>query len=123
MNQEPDYYRVLQVQPDAHEAVIRASYRTLMQVLRLHPDLGGDAERAALLNRAMAVLVARHLSWLRARLQHIEFEVVASHTLANLSRREADLLVAAIEPHPAQHPPLAHRAPDLVDGDLRHPRA
>jgi DNA-binding transcriptional LysR family regulator len=42
---------------------------------------------------AMAVLVARHLPWLRARLQHIEFEVVASHTLANLSRREADLLI------------------------------
>jgi len=42
---------------------------------------------------AMAVLVARHLPWLRARLQQIEFEVVASHTLGNLSRREADLLI------------------------------
>ena len=42
---------------------------------------------------AMAVLVARHLPWLRARLPHIEFEVIASHTLANLSRREADLLI------------------------------
>jgi DNA-binding transcriptional LysR family regulator len=42
---------------------------------------------------AMAVLVARHLPWLRARLRQIEFEVVASHTLANLSRREADLLI------------------------------
>lgn len=42
---------------------------------------------------AMAVLVARHLPWLRARLRHIEFEVIASHTLANLSRREADLLI------------------------------
>ena len=42
---------------------------------------------------AMAVLVARHLPWLRARLQQIEFEVVESHTLANLSRREADLLI------------------------------
>ena len=42
---------------------------------------------------AMAVLVARHLPWLRARLQRIEFEVVTSHTLANLSRREADLLI------------------------------
>ncbi len=42
---------------------------------------------------AMAVLVARHLPRLRARLQHIEFEVIASHTLANLSRREADLLI------------------------------
>ena len=42
---------------------------------------------------AMAALVARHLPWLRARLRQIEFEVVASHTLANLSRREADLLI------------------------------
>jgi DNA-binding transcriptional LysR family regulator len=30
---------------------------------------------------------------LRGRLQQIEFEVVESHTLANLSRREADLLI------------------------------
>jgi DNA-binding transcriptional LysR family regulator len=42
---------------------------------------------------AMAVLVARHLPWLRERLRQIEFEVIASHTLANLSRREADLLI------------------------------
>ncbi len=42
---------------------------------------------------AMAVLVARHLPLLRAKLRHIEFEVIASHTLANLSRREADLLI------------------------------
>src|SRR5205807_9980856 len=42
---------------------------------------------------AMAALVARHLPGLRARLSQIEFEVIASHTLANLSRREADLLI------------------------------
>lgn len=42
---------------------------------------------------AMACLIARHLPWLRARLNHIEFELNASHTLANLSRREADLLI------------------------------
>jgi DNA-binding transcriptional LysR family regulator len=42
---------------------------------------------------AMAALVARHLPGLRARLRQIEFEVIASHTLANLSRREADLLI------------------------------
>jgi DNA-binding transcriptional LysR family regulator len=42
---------------------------------------------------AMAALIARHLPGLRERLRHIEFEVSASHTLANLSRREADLLI------------------------------
>lgn len=51
-----NYYRILQVQPDAHETVIRTAYRTLMQKLRLHPDLGGDGATAALINQAYAVL-------------------------------------------------------------------
>ncbi len=42
---------------------------------------------------AMSAFVARHLSTLRRNLAQIEFELVASHTLANLSRREADLLI------------------------------
>ena len=42
---------------------------------------------------AMAALIARHLAELRSKLRQIEFEVIASHTLANLSRREADLLI------------------------------
>lgn len=51
-----NYYRILQVQPDAHDAVIRMAYRTLMQKLRLHPDLGGDGATATLINEAYAVL-------------------------------------------------------------------
>lgn len=42
---------------------------------------------------AMAGFLARHLPALRRHLEGIEFELVASHTLANLSRREADLLI------------------------------
>jgi DNA-binding transcriptional LysR family regulator len=42
---------------------------------------------------AMSALLARHLPELRKSLRHIEFELTASHTLANLSRREADLLI------------------------------
>lgn len=42
---------------------------------------------------AMSALLARHLPVLRRQLAEIEFELVASHTLANLSRREADLLI------------------------------
>lgn len=52
----PDYYRLLHVQPDAPREVIRSSYRTLMQRLRAHPDLGGDHHRATLLNEAWSVL-------------------------------------------------------------------
>jgi DNA-binding transcriptional LysR family regulator len=42
---------------------------------------------------AMSALLARHLPELRKSLKQIEFELTASHTLANLSRREADLLI------------------------------
>ena len=42
---------------------------------------------------AMAAFLARHLQRLRRNLNCVEFELAASHTLANLSRREADLLI------------------------------
>lgn len=42
---------------------------------------------------AMSAFVARHMPRLRRNLQCVEIELVASHTLANLSRREADLLI------------------------------
>jgi hypothetical protein len=56
MSSHRDYYRILHVQPDAPTAIVHASYRTLMQRLRNHPDLGGDHEHAVLLNEAHAVL-------------------------------------------------------------------
>lgn len=64
-----DYYRILHVQPDAPVEVIRSSYRTLMQRMRAHPDLGGDNRRAALLNEAWSVLrhPARRASYDSAR--------------------------------------------------------
>lgn len=51
-----NYYRILHIQPDAPEAIVRASYRTQMQKLRMHPDLGGDEWNAAVLNEAYQVL-------------------------------------------------------------------
>ena len=51
-----NYYRILHVQPDAPLALIQAAYRTLMQKLRQHPDLGGDEWNATILNQAYAVL-------------------------------------------------------------------
>lgn len=51
-----NYYEVLHVSRDAPLEIIRGSYRTLMQQLRNHPDLGGDAATAALINEAYAVL-------------------------------------------------------------------
>lgn len=51
-----NYYDVLHVSRDAPLEIIRGSYRTLMQQLKNHPDLGGDAATAALINEAYAVL-------------------------------------------------------------------
>ena len=57
MSQPKNYYQILHVQPDAPSEVIRSTYRTMMQKLKMHPDLGGDEESAALLNEAYAVLM------------------------------------------------------------------
>ena len=56
MQNRRNYYRLLQVQPDAPIEVIRASYRTLMRELKQHPDLGGSSSNAALLNEAYRTL-------------------------------------------------------------------
>ncbi len=56
MENKRNYYRILHVQPDAPEAVIKASYRTLMQKLRQHPDLGGEHWNASVINEAYRVL-------------------------------------------------------------------
>jgi len=52
-----NYYRILHVQPDAPDEIIKSSYRTLMQRLKRHPDLGGDHWNAALINEAYRVLM------------------------------------------------------------------
>jgi len=49
-----NYYQLLHVQPDAPTAVIKASYRALIQ--RLHPDHGGDSAYAAIVNQAYDTL-------------------------------------------------------------------
>ncbi len=49
-----NFYRVLQVQPEAPAEVVKAAYRALMTLH--HPDLGGDHAIAVCLNEAYAVL-------------------------------------------------------------------
>lgn len=56
MKNRRNYYRVLHVQPDAPREIIRSSYRTMMQRMRMHPDLGGDGNNAAMINEAYATL-------------------------------------------------------------------
>ena len=56
MKKRPNYYQVLHVQPDVPLEIIRASYRTMMQKMRKHPDLGGNDGDAAAINEAYATL-------------------------------------------------------------------
>ena len=56
MQNKKTYYQILHVQPDAPLEVIRSSYRTMMQKLKMHPDLGGCHENAAEVNEAYNVL-------------------------------------------------------------------
>jgi len=56
MENRRNYYRILQVQPDAPPEIIRASYRTLMKELGNHPDMGGEHSSAYLLNEAYETL-------------------------------------------------------------------
>lgn len=51
-----NFYRLLHVQPDAPDYVIKNNYRTLMQTLRMHPDLGGEESEATDLNLAYSTL-------------------------------------------------------------------
>jgi hypothetical protein len=51
-----NYYEILHVSRDAPAEIIRGVYRTLMQQLKHHPDLGGDTATAALINEAYATL-------------------------------------------------------------------
>jgi curved DNA-binding protein CbpA len=51
-----DYYQVLQVDRRADQKVIERVYKTLMFDLKAHPDLGGDEDRARLINLAYTTL-------------------------------------------------------------------
>jgi DNA-binding transcriptional LysR family regulator len=56
----------------------------------------GDTARGSVrlsADESIVAFIARHLPDLRRDLQFIEFELAESHNLANLSRREADLLI------------------------------
>ena len=56
MNNRRNFYRILHVQPEAPLEVIKASYRSLMTKLKVHPDLGGDHASAVLINQAYSIL-------------------------------------------------------------------
>lgn len=92
MENRRNYYRILQVQPGAPVEIVRASYRTLMQRLRAHPDLGGDHHKAALINEAYAVLsdAVRRADYdrqIQARLQDARHDMNGGEEVSTAARR------------------------------------
>lgn len=51
-----NFYRILEVQPDAPFEVIKHNHKLLLHKLRMHPDFGGDQRDAALINSAFDTL-------------------------------------------------------------------
>ena len=92
-----DYYEILHVQDTAPAAVIKASYRAMMQKLKKHPDFGGDVSFAQQLNRAVEVLCnaqarasydqvrANHLAMQQAHSGTADDEPVADQSVADQS--------------------------------------
>ncbi|MFO7875543.1 MAG: DnaJ domain-containing protein [Desulfovermiculus sp.] len=56
MENRRNYYRILEIQPDAPQEAIRQNYKILMQRLRMHPDYGGSHRDAVLINVAYDTL-------------------------------------------------------------------
>jgi len=73
------------------EAMEKAAQSIHRRSAGLSDTVSGTVRLSA--EEATAALLARYSAELRSKLRQIEFEVVSSHTLANLSRREADLLI------------------------------
>ncbi len=78
----------------------QAMERAAESIHRRSAGLGDTAHGVVRLSagEAMAGFIARHLPRLRHGLSCIEVELAASHMLANLSRREADLMIRAQMP-------------------------
>lgn len=97
-----NHYRLLHVQPEAPLEVIKASYRTLMTRMRMHPDLGGTHEEAALINEAYAVLSdpdrrAEYDRQLRLRSRPDTMRQMATHAAREASGRGG--FTGGLHPH------------------------
>ena len=96
MENRRNFYRILHVQPDAPVEIIRTSYRTLMQRLKMHPDLGGDHWNAALINEAYAVLTdpVKRAAYDQEFRQHLE-DIRSDPTAAEEARNSDEAPAAA----------------------------
>ena len=81
-----NHYRILQVQPDASDDVIRHNYKILLRKLGMHPDLGGDEKDATMLNLAYETVSRpeKRAAYDRWLFQHYDIETLS---LGHLKQR------------------------------------
>lgn len=81
-----NYYRILEVQPDADFETIRQNYRLLLHRLRMHPDHGGSHKDAALVNEAYQTLSdpAKREAYDRELLKHYDMETLSQGPLRRI---------------------------------------
>lgn len=87
-----NYYRTLNVQPDASPEIIKNNYRTLLQKLRLHPDLGGKNWNASVINEAYNTLrdPLKRASYDKKLLQRYDLKSLSQGNLDNNSSQQKD---------------------------------
>jgi DNA-binding transcriptional LysR family regulator len=90
----PDRF-VLTAAGEALLGDVQAMEEAAASIRRRSAGMNGDVLGTVRISAGEAITdyLARNLRRLRHNLNCIEFELVASHTLANLSRREADLMI------------------------------
>ena len=89
MDDRRNYYRVLHLQPDAPIGLVRVNYRTIMQKLNAHPDLGGENWSAAHINTAYQTLSdpGRREAYDRELLARYDIETIAEGVSKPKARR------------------------------------
>lgn len=87
-----NYYRTLNVQPDASLDIIKSNYRTLLQKLRLHPDLGGKNWNAIVINEAYDTLrnPNKRAAYDKELLQRYNLKSLSQGNLDNNSSQQKD---------------------------------
>ncbi|MCK5888374.1 MAG: DnaJ domain-containing protein [Methylococcales bacterium] len=90
INSPRNFYRILQVQPDAPLSVIKNNYQTLLHKLRLHPDRGGDHQKASAIILAYATLrhTQKRAAYDRKLLRRYTIEALSKGHLLNAGKKQ-----------------------------------
>jgi curved DNA-binding protein CbpA len=96
-----NYYRTLNVQPDASLEIIKNNYRTLLQKLKMHPDLGGQNWNASIINEAYNTLrdPLKRAAYDKELLELYDLKALARGNLDNNSTQQQEGLLDGKDKH------------------------